>query len=123
MLEIFSEIEQGSAAWRQIRAGLPTASNFKCILAKGEGKTRKSYLNRLAAEIITGNPMESFKSSEMDRGNQMEGEARNYYAYLTDTDPELIGFVRNGKKGASPDSFVGADGLLGDQDTARRFAN
>lgn len=112
MLEIYNDIEQGTEQWRKIRCGLPTASMFKAILAKGEGKTRKSYLHRLAAEIVTGEPMESFSSGAMDRGRQMEEEARNFYSFLSDADTQLVGFVRNGKKGASPDSFVGSDGLL-----------
>lgn len=112
MLEIFAEIEQGTDEWRQIRCGIATASNFKCILAKGEGKTRKSYMHRLAAEAITGTPMESFSSGAMDRGRVMEAEARDYYAFMRDADPQKVGFVRNGPKGASPDSFLGSDGLL-----------
>lgn len=112
MLEIFHEIEQGTEQWRKIRCGLPTASMFKAILAKGEGKTRKSYLHRLAAEIVTGEPMESFTNGSTERGHAMEGEARDFYSFLSDVEPELVGFVRNGQKGASPDSFIGSDGLL-----------
>lgn len=112
MLEIFKDIEQGTDRWRQIRCGLPTASMFKAILAKGEGKTRKSYLNRLAAEIVSGEPMESFTNGSLERGHAMEGEARDFYSFLADVEPELVGFVRNGRKGASPDSFVGSEGLL-----------
>jgi hypothetical protein len=112
MLKVFGEIEQGSEEWRKIRCGLPTASAFKCILAKGEGKTRRAYLNRLAAEIVTGEPLESFSSPAMDRGRQMEAQAREFYAFLSDADPEQVGFIRNGNKGASPDSLIGSDGLL-----------
>ena len=111
-IEVFREIEQGSEQWRRVRCGLPTASMFKAILAKGEGKTRKSYLYRLASEIITGEPMESFTNGSTERGHAMEAEARNFYSYLVDAEPELVGFVRNGPRGASPDSFIGSDGLL-----------
>jgi Trm5-related predicted tRNA methylase len=48
----------------------------------------------------------------MERGHQMEEEARNYYSYLRDVEPQLVGFIRNGNKGASPDSILGSDGLL-----------
>ena len=82
------------------------------MLAKGEGKTRKSYLNRLAAEIITGMPGETFKRPELDRGHEMEGEARDFYALIMNAEPKRVGFVRNGKKGSSPDSFIGENGLL-----------
>jgi hypothetical protein len=112
MIEIFDKIEQNSPQWFEIRKGLPTASMFKAILAKGEGKTRYSYMRKLAAEIVTGQPSEEFKRPEFDRGHAMEAEARNFYAFLADAEPQLVGFVRNGKKGASPDAFIGNDGLL-----------
>ncbi len=112
MIEIFEEIDQNSPEWFEIRRGLPTTSKFKDVLAKGEGKTRKSYLNRLAAEIITGMPGETFKRPELDRGHEMEGEARDFYALIMNAEPKRVGFVRNGKKGSSPDSFIGNNGLL-----------
>ncbi len=112
MIEIFDDIEQGSDAWRACRAGIPTASNFKLILAKGEGKTRRAYLNRLAAEIITGEPLEDFKSQAMARGNAMEAEARDYFSFLMDVEPRQIGFIRNGSKGCSPDSLIDDHALL-----------
>jgi hypothetical protein len=112
MIEIFDKIEQNSPQWFEIRRGLPTTSQFKAILAKGEGKTRASYMRKLAAEIITGKPSEEFKRPELDRGHAMEAEARNFYSFLADVDPQLVGFVRNGQKGASPDAFIDENGLL-----------
>jgi hypothetical protein len=112
MIEIFDSIAQNSPEWFEIRKGIPTASQFKAILAKGEGKMRYSYMRKLATEIITGQPSEEFKRPELARGHAMEAEARNFYSFLTDAEPQLVGFVRNGQKGASPDAFIGADGLL-----------
>ena len=42
----------------------------------------------------------------------MEDEARETYAFINDTDIQRVGFIRNGNKGASPDSLVGANGGL-----------
>lgn len=112
MMEIFNEIKQGTDQWKEIRSGIPTASMFKAIIAKGEGKTRKAYLNRLAAEIITGESIESFTSQAMQRGTQMEDEARSFYCFLKDVETTQVGFIKNGRKGASPDSLIGIDGLL-----------
>lgn len=112
MMEIFNEIKQGTDQWKEIRSGIPTASMFKAIIAKGEGKTRKAYLNRLAAEIITGESIESFTSQAMQRGTQMEDEARFFYCFLKDVETTQVGFIKNGRKGASPDSLIGIDGLL-----------
>jgi hypothetical protein len=103
---------QGTPEWFEVRRGLPTASNFSKILAKGEGKTRASYMRFLAGEIITGEPGETFQSEEMKRGQRMEAELRDLYAYLTETAPVQIGFITNGAKGGSPDSLIGNDGML-----------
>lgn len=106
------ECDQGTPEWFQARLGIPTASNFGDILAKGEGKTRKAYLHQLASEIITGDPGESFTSQAMERGKAMEDEARNLYAFVSRTPLVRVGFVRNGDVGASPDSLIEADGGL-----------
>lgn len=106
------ECDQGGEAWFQVRLGIPTSSNFSAILAKGEGKTRRAYMNKLAAEIITGEVGESFTSSAMERGKVMEDDARNYYSFFTNADPVRVGFVRNEIAGWSPDSLIGNDGAL-----------
>jgi hypothetical protein len=111
MIEIFN-CEQGSDEWRRVRLGIPTASEFTSVLAKGEGKTRKAYMMKLLGERFTGEQSEHYKSKDMERGNVMEPEARNLYALLSDTNPVQIGFIRNGNKGCSPDSLIGDDGLL-----------
>lgn len=105
-------MEQGSPEWHQARLGIPTASNFSAILAKGEGKTRKAYMNRLAAEIITGELGESFTTPAMERGKVMEAEARELYAFVANVEPQQVGFVRNGPVGWSPDSLIGDTGAL-----------
>ena len=111
MIEIF-DCEQGSDEWFACRAGIPTASKFATVMAKGEGKTRSKYMRQLAGEILTGEPMESFSNGHMDRGKEMEDEARETYAFINDADIRRVGFIRNGKKGASPDSLVGTEGGL-----------
>jgi hypothetical protein len=116
MIEVFSDIIQGSDEWRKVRSGIPTASNFSTILAKGRGdaesKTRRDYLLKLAGELITGEPAESYSNGYMERGIRMEEEARNFYAFLRDVEPECVGFIRNGNRGCSPDSTLGTDGFL-----------
>lgn len=109
---IYRDIEQGTDAWLQARCGIPTASEFKSILAKGEGKTRRSYMLKLAGEVLTGEPADNFMTADMQRGHEMEPEARSYYAFLSDCEPEQVGFVRNGMVGCSPDALVGASGML-----------
>lgn len=108
--------EQGSAEWFAVRAGIPTASMFATIMAKGKGGgeslTRRTYLHKLAGEIITGEPADSYSNHHMERGKALEPEARNLYAFLKDCEPECVGFISDGAKGCSPDALVGAAGLL-----------
>lgn len=111
-IQIFDEIEQGSEAWRKIRAGIPTASMFHAVLAKGEGKTRKKYMLQLAAEIITGEPGETYNNQFMERGKIMEDDARQFYCFTRNIEPRRVGFIRNGDVGCSPDSLLGANGML-----------
>ncbi len=67
---------------------------------------------QLAGELLTGEPHEGFMTADMERGHEMEPDARNMYALMTDASPELVGFIRNGAKGCSPDSLVGDVGML-----------
>ena len=114
-MEVFT-FEQGTPEWFAARMGIPTASEFATVMASGKGggesKTRKTYMLKLAGEIITGEPMESFSNGAMERGKIMEDEARNFYSFMTDAEPVQVGFIRNGEKGCSPDSLLGTNGML-----------
>lgn len=116
-MEVFS-CEQNSPEWYAARLGIPTASEFAVVLREkgrgdnGESKTRTKYLYRLAAEIVTGEAHEGYGNSHMERGKLLEPEARSLYAFLQDEPLQPVGFIRNGNKGASPDSLVGESGGL-----------
>src|SRR6266576_5833969 len=106
-IQIF-DCAQNSPEWYACRLGLVTSSMFKTVLARGKGDgeslTRGIYLRKLAGEIITGEPMENYQNENMIRGQQMEDEARSYYAFQNNVEMQRIGFVRNGAKGSSPAS-------------------
>lgn len=114
-LRVF-DCEQGSADWFAARAGIPTASEFGTVLAKGRGGgdslTRRKYLYQLAGEVITGQVVDTYTNAHMERGKAMEADARRLYAFDRDAEPVLVGFMRRGRAGASPDSLIGAEGLL-----------
>lgn len=113
---VFVDCEQGTPEWHRARMGIPTASEFKTLLGikkdAREKVTRQTYLRKLAGEIISGMPMESYQNDAMARGKAMEAEARNKYAFLNDVEPQIVGFCRNGRKGASSDSLIGDVGVL-----------
>lgn len=111
-MQVYFEIEQGTDEWRRVRSGIPTASKFSAVLAKGEGRTRKTYMHVLAGEIITGDPADTYSNGDMKRGQVMEAEARSMYCFIHSAIAERVGFIRSGRKGCSPDSLLGANGLL-----------
>lgn len=110
------DCEQNSPEWYAARLGIPTASEFHTVMAVGKqgGKslTRVAYLNKLAGEILTGEPMASYTNADMERGKLMEDEARDLYTFETGAEPVRVGFVRNGQKGCSPDSLLPGGGGL-----------
>ena len=115
MLEII-ECEQGSPDWYRHRMKIPTASEFATVMAKGKGgnesKTRAKYLRQLAGEILTDEPMENYTNAYMERGKLLEPEIRNLYCMMANCDVRQIGFLRNGRVGASPDGLIGSDGMI-----------
>lgn len=120
MTAVVLAMEQGSPEWQAARCGLATASMFATVMrTKGRGedgdsKTRLKYARQIAAEIITGAPADTFTNAHMERGHQVEAEARDYYAVLSDEPIEQVGFIMDEARraGCSPDALVGAKGLL-----------
>lgn len=114
-LEIF-DCEQGTEEWYACRLGIPTASEFDAVMAKGKGggasKTRRTYMLKLIGERMTGEPKYNYSNDHMERGKSMEDEARDLYAMLHDAELRRVGFLRRGESGCSPDSLIGNDGML-----------
>ena len=111
MLEIFNH-EQGTPEWFAERCGVITASCFSQVLAKGQGKTRKTYLLKLAGERITGNTSDGYTNPHMERGREQEETARNLYIEQHGVEIAQCGFMKNGCLGYSPDGLIGDDGLI-----------
>lgn len=111
-------IEQGSDAWKAQRVGKVTASRVADALARiksGWGASRANYMAELIAERLTGNAAEGYTNAAMAWGTEKEPDARAAYEFRTDATVELVGFVDHPTirmSGASPDGFVGADGLV-----------
>lgn len=113
-IEVFPEIEQGSPEWFELRLGIPTASNFAMVTRDADSKTRREYMHKLAGEILTGRPAEGkITTAAMQRGHEMEPEARDHYAKTNIVKVDRVGFVRrllpSGRyAGSSPDGLMDA---------------
>ena len=104
---------QGSEEWFLARVGKVTASRFSDVLAKGQGKTRLSYMKRLRAEVLTGLPADTYSNSYMEWGKENEAAARQEYANESGNEIVQVGFVvLNEWVGGSPDGLVGDDGAI-----------
>ena len=102
---------QGSDRWHAERCGRVTASCFKDVMNKKTG--RNTYMMKVLAERLTGETVETYKNAVMDRGNEVEPEARAYYEAITGVKVEQVGFVaRDEYVGVSPDGFIGDKGML-----------
>lgn len=112
------DVDQGSEAWRQIRCGKVTASRVADVIAKtksGWGTSRANYMAQLISEQLTGTVAESFTSSAMQWGTQVEPDARAAYEFRADNDVNKIGFIVHpviDMSGASPDGLIGESGML-----------
>jgi putative phage-type endonuclease len=111
-------IEQGTDAWRALRVGKVTASRVADIIRKtksGYSATRDNYQADLIVEKLTGVPTVYFTSDAMRFGTENEPNARAAYEFKTAMEVQSAGFVVHPvirDSGASPDGFVGADGLV-----------
>ena len=111
-----SEHEQRTEGWFAERLGKPTASNFHRIITP-TGKSAAgadTYINELVAELITGKSVPVPVTEAMQRGTDLEPEARDVYKLITGQDVFEIGLCLHDDLdcGASPDGLVGDDGLL-----------
>lgn len=111
LLQIF-DCEQGSDAWHEARRGVVTASEFHKVLAKGEGKVRRSYMYTLAGERFAGRVEPGYSNQYMARGKEDEADAIGEYEALTGELVVPCGFMRRGDIGCSPDGLVGTDGQI-----------
>lgn len=113
-----SMIEQRTPEWHAMRLGKVTASKVADVMARtktGYSASRENYMAQLICERMTGTPTEFFTNAAMQRGTEVEPQARARYAFATGGEVEEVGFISHPSiemAGASPDGLVGTDGLV-----------
>ena len=110
------DCEQLSPEWFAARAGVATTSSFdRIITATGKLSGQSDeYLFELIAEYITGEKKQGKQTFWMERGINMEEQARSAYEFITDEEIEQVGFVYKDERrlvGCSPDGLIGDHGL------------
>lgn len=107
------DVEQGSDAWFAARCGIPSASVFdKILTTKGDlSKSSQKLIYQLAGERITGEKEEGYTNGAMQRGIEMEPEARALFQLITGKEVSEVGICYHDER---KDRSCSPDGLVGD---------
>lgn len=111
-------MQQRDAEWFAMRAGKFTGSRFCDLMARtksGPSTSRANLIATLAVERLTGMCVETFSNAAMQRGTDMEPEARAAYEVTAGVMVQEVAWIQHpdvAAVGASPDGLIGADGIL-----------
>ena len=110
---IIHNCEQYSEEWWALRAGVPTASRASEIITPtGKPSTQyKALVNSMIAESLGVSSDDKEPTEWMQRGTELEPEARRYYELESGRDVVEVGFITNDKYtglpvGCSPDGII-----------------
>lgn len=108
---IYHDIQQNTEIWFKLKAGKFSASIFKDVMAKTNTATYANIIYQIAYERITGEITNGYTNEWMERGKELEPEARLWYE-LNHNDVSNGGFFCDDWVGASPDGLIGTEGLI-----------
>jgi putative phage-type endonuclease len=110
--------EQRTEEWFNQRLGKVTASKIADVIAKtktGVSASRENYSTQLTLERLTNQKAEFYTNAAMEWGTATEPQARSAYELYREVFVDEVGFIDHptiAMSGASPDGFVGEDGLV-----------
>ena len=108
------DCDQRSPEWHQARSGVPSASEFSCIVTSdgSPSKQRQKYMYELVGQKLGALPEESYTNKAIENGILREADAREMYS--RDVKPVVqVGFcIHDEGYGCSPDGLVEEDGLV-----------
>jgi len=113
-----ANIVQEGEGWMRERSGCFTSSRADDLMARtksGPSASRANLITTLAVERILGECVPTYQNAAMQRGIELEAEARDAYSFERGVAVMECGFIRCDKLphcGASPDGMIGGDGLL-----------
>jgi hypothetical protein len=123
MPRFYWDVEQGTAAWFKLRAGIPTASEFDKVITPKKGElaaARLKYACRLIAERLLNWQAESLETiKHIEAGKANEPFAVAALEEICEIETHRVGFITSddGRFGASPDRVLGInasrDGVAG----------
>jgi len=109
-----NDSQQRTSEWYADKLGHISASNISKVMAKGQGKVRKTYMRKLACEIITSERGSGIRvTAAMQKGIDREPLAIAQLGFVKDVDITECGFIKHQSiigLGASPDGLISSDG-------------
>lgn len=96
-MRVYDDIKQLSDEWNALRLGSVGGSSIASVVAKARVKgsgMRVNLLYQLAGEILSGVKHESYSNKNMDRGIELEDEAREAYEMATQKKVIQVGLVK-----------------------------
>lgn len=116
---VLDKLLQGSPEWHEARCGVKTASFFSNIITPTgkpvNAKKRSDYMLDLAHERISKKAIFIPSTFAMQRGNELEPDARNNFEFIKNIVVNEVGMVyTNDKKdtSCSPDGLIGKNSGL-----------
>lgn len=91
----YPEIVQGTPEWDAIRAGKWTASSAAKIMGGLTTQGLKDLIKDVAWGRVYGKTDSGFTSAAMQRGHEVEPEARDWFAFERGSVVEEMGFVQH----------------------------
>lgn len=117
--EYLNDIEQGTPEWIDTRLGRLTGTDahLLCVAGKkdpdGLGAGLVSLLTEKAADYIVGQEGPDLGGFWINRGTELEPEARANYIEETFNSVQECGFIAFGQHGGhSPDGLIGDEGMI-----------
>lgn len=108
-MKVNKDITQGSDEWHAIRRGKMTASNAQAIGNNGKGL--ETYILDIMSELHSSAEKENYTNEDMERGHELEDQARQLYELQKGAKIEQVGFIEQDEHvGCSPDGLIGEDG-------------
>jgi len=98
---------QQTDEWFEIKKGKMSGSEAQAIGNNGKGL--ETYIYKVVASLY--GKEESYTNPDMERGNELEDEARILYSLETSQEIQQVGFIELDEyTGCSPDGLVDKDG-------------
>jgi len=109
------KVNQGTTEWFELRIKHPlTASKAQAISAQGAGL--KTLCIEKLSEKYSSEVKEKYTNKDLERGVELEEQARAIYELQTGNTVKEVGFITDSKisklAGVSPDGLVDKDGMV-----------